>query len=113
MPANWTTLLSPVYDDLLPWKWEVHGGPGSKCPSTSEKLGAFAAINVAMALAVPLLGRRTIVNKITFGMLGRKDTATFMLLGPLGGVLHILSNMVCLFVYFYLSCGVWSKEQPG
>jgi len=109
LPANWTTLLSPVYDDLLPWKWAVHGGTGSKCPSSSEKLGAFAAINVAMALAVPLLGRRTIVNKITFGMLGRKDTATFMLLGPLGGVLHILSNMVNAFLVNKTS-GLSSKQ---
>ncbi|KAH6666630.1 hypothetical protein B0J14DRAFT_705126 [Halenospora varia] len=72
--SNWTSLLKVQPDEFPPWYWGVKTKTPSTnsvtlnssmdqtehlCPSKAAKLGAFAAVNVAMVLIVPLVGRRT------------------------------------------------------
>jgi hypothetical protein len=64
------------------------------CPSDGAKLGVFAAVNIAMAICMPLLGRRTVVQRITFGLLGKPNSSGWLFTGPLVIALHFASNVV-------------------
>jgi hypothetical protein len=97
LPADWKNLLSIQYDDLFPWTWRVSPAPGNNgtaprhCPTAAAKLGAFAAANAAMALLVPIVGRRTVVYTITFGLFWKPDSRMLLARGsahPGVGVTH-------------------------
>jgi hypothetical protein len=45
-----------------------------------------------MALLTPILGRRTVVQRVTFGIFGKPHSRGWYLTGPLTVVLHIVSN---------------------
>jgi hypothetical protein len=105
LPGNWTLLLRPQFEDLFPWHWHVkvqlnatlrlpndNRVPLRHCPSNSAKLGAFAAVNAAMAFATPLLGRRILVHKVTFGMLGRPNSPLWVLTAFIVVGLQVGSN---------------------
>jgi hypothetical protein len=108
LPKNWTSLLSVQEWELLPWSWQVranndqashHNGTFNKsgsatCPSTAAKLTAFAAANIAMAILVPIVGRRDVMKKLTRGFCGRRGSWMWIIVGPLTVVLHIVSNTV-------------------
>ncbi|KAI9856323.1 MAG: hypothetical protein M1813_009159 [Trichoglossum hirsutum] len=103
LPANWQSLLSLQYDDLFPWSWRVAAAPSPSgqngtlthhCPSAAAKLGAFAAVNAAMALLVPILGRRTVVYTITFGLFGKPNSAMWPLTAVISVALHLISNFL-------------------
>jgi hypothetical protein len=63
LPLNWTSLLSVQTSEMLPWRWQLAsdlppGDPSrSHCPSASSKLLAFAAVNFAMFLLLPIISR--------------------------------------------------------
>lgn len=108
LPKNWTSLLSVQEWELLPWSWQVRANNGQAshrngtfnksgsdtCPSTAAKLTAFAAANIAMAILVPIIGRRDVMKKLTRGFCGRRGSRMWILVGPLTVVLHIVSNTV-------------------
>jgi hypothetical protein len=58
------------------------------------KLGAFAAVNAAMFLLVPVLGRRDVIQKLTKGFCGRRGSRMWFLTGPVAVVLHVMSNAI-------------------
>jgi hypothetical protein len=68
------------------------------------KLGAFAAVNAAMALLVPILGRRDVVKKLTIGFCGQRGSPMWLLTGPATVVLHIASNAIAAYLI---------KSTPG
>jgi hypothetical protein len=64
-----------------------------QCPSPSANLAVFAAINVAMLIFTPLLGRRTFVNKLTMGMLGQPGSQFgWRVVGPLTVAMQVMAN---------------------
>jgi len=102
LPADWRHLYYPLREDLIPWHWNLSWSPPSQksgtstkraaetparphCPSTGAKLGAFAAVNNAMAIIMPILGRRSVIFFVMFGLLGKPD----MLLWWISGILTL------------------------
>ncbi|OCK89295.1 uncharacterized protein K441DRAFT_681270 [Cenococcum geophilum 1.58] len=97
LPKNWTALLVVQEDELLPWNWQIRATNSTAtqhCPSTAAKLGAFAAVNIAMALLVPILGRWDVIKQITFGLLGKRGSRAWLLTGPVTVGLHVASNAI-------------------
>jgi hypothetical protein len=110
LPTNWTSLLQIQETDLLPWKWQVRHentatfSGSESCASTTAKLGTFAAVNAAMAVLTPILGRRDVMKRLSLGLCGHRGSKLWILTGPLTAVLHILSNTVA---------AVMIKHTPG
>ncbi|KAH8646017.1 hypothetical protein BGZ60DRAFT_535748 [Tricladium varicosporioides] len=120
LPNSWMSLLNVQESELVPKHWgigwknvslatdrsnqgrsDIKGSKASDtqhCPSNAAKLGIFAAVNIAMALAVPILGRRTTVEKITFGICGKPQSRGWLLTGPLGIAFHIASNPINAYI---------------
>jgi hypothetical protein len=111
LPVDWRHLYYPLREDLIPWHWNVSWSPPSQQsgtstkraaetparphgPSTGAKLGAFAAVNIAMAIIMPILGRRSVIFFVTFGLLGKPDMHLWWISGILTLCLHVLSNAV-------------------
>jgi hypothetical protein len=97
LPANWTELVVIPKADLRPWPNVVNirltaDDPLASCPTAEASLGVFAAVNLAMLLLTPLLGRRTIVARLTLGRLGKPHSQGWMLMGPLTVVLQTIAN---------------------
>ncbi|KAH8683077.1 hypothetical protein BGZ60DRAFT_524415 [Tricladium varicosporioides] len=99
LPVNWTSLLSVQRFEMLPWSWELasdlHSGSSSaQCPSASGKLLVFAAVNIAMFLLLPVIGRRTVIKKLSCGVFGQKEIQRWYYTGPIGAGLHLASNAI-------------------
>ena len=120
--------LAQWIPSLLPWDWAVQSHahaiePSSRgiqitdpmasstpyisvrssgagtCPtSTSQKLGVFAAVNVMSACLLPILGRRTFVQKVTFGLGGRMGSRGWYLLGFAAACMQIASNVINAYI---------------
>jgi hypothetical protein len=87
----------PYDGTLFPWNWRVgpkQGSPETKCPSTSLKLGSFATINIIIGLLSIILGRRSLVQKITFGYLGRAGSPLWPLMGVISVALNLIANYI-------------------
>jgi hypothetical protein len=94
LPDNWTEYIGVLPSDMRPWSWTIYPPNQEQCyAAAAEKLGAFAVVNILVGLTIPLLGRRSVIHKITFGVLGRPGSAAWVFLGPLAGLLHIASNI--------------------
>jgi hypothetical protein len=97
-------------NELLPWHWQIQQGntgvnlEPKHCASTVAKLGAFAAVNIAMAIVTPIIGRRDVIKKLTFGCMGRRGSKLWLLTGPLTAILHISSNAIAALII---------KKTPG
>ena len=122
LPSNWTTLLDVQESELMPWApviaWNrsdsrldnptAQASIQPSCPSGLAKLGVFAAVNIVsyflqsciwlteqvMAILVPILGRRTVVQRLTFGIFGHVHSRGWLLTGPLSIVLQVSSNIL-------------------
>ncbi|KAH0565894.1 hypothetical protein GP486_000697, partial [Trichoglossum hirsutum] len=105
LPSNWASLLAVQESELLPWSWQIRAVNNSQngtnalarpqhCPSTGAKLAAFAAVNIAMAILVPVLGRRDVMKKLTLSLFGRRGSRAWLLTGPITVGLHVASNAV-------------------
>ncbi|OAP58992.1 hypothetical protein AYL99_06289 [Fonsecaea erecta] len=117
LPRNWTKLLYVQNDELLPWSWRIQiapdksfnttstgSDPPQECPSTVSSLVAFAAVNAAMALLVPIFGRRDVMKKLTFRQCGHRGSRMWLLTGPAAVILHVASNVVGAYII---------KSTPG
>ncbi|KAK4206777.1 hypothetical protein QBC37DRAFT_457539 [Rhypophila decipiens] len=102
LPQNWTSLLNVLISDLRPWPTVVSPdlsealafSTSLSCPSAAANLGVFAAVNIAMLIITPILGRRTVVSKLTFGILGKPHSQGWMLMGPLTAMLQTSANLL-------------------
>lgn len=97
LPQDWINLLEVQASDLNPWPWNVTSlrpGDAERCPSPGGLLGAFAAINIALALVTPISGRRTVLMRVSFGYLGNLDTQTWFPMGVLIAALNIMINFL-------------------
>ncbi|KAK3311937.1 hypothetical protein B0H66DRAFT_614190 [Apodospora peruviana] len=102
LPSNWVSLLSVQTTDLRPWQSVVVsntpllpiGSEKVNCPSPESNLGVFAAVNLAMLLLTPILGRRTVVAKLSFGLLGKAHSQGWMLMGPVMACMHTAANLI-------------------
>jgi hypothetical protein len=102
--GDYTTLQSFAYTELFPWRWNVHydreNDPSGKqnlpptCPSKQQKLGSFALINVVAFLATTLLGRRTVVHRLTCRKWGKPGSPYWALTAFLPAVLNIAGNYI-------------------
>jgi hypothetical protein len=109
-PADYELLHSIQASELLPWTWAeirpdnltVNASSNDivdlkthhYCPSAAGKLASFAIVNCIMALILPIIGRRTLINRLTLGRLGRSNSRFWIYTGALGIGLHITSNAV-------------------
>jgi len=96
-PATLATIGIQITDPLTSSKPYVSvppSGMGACKTSTTEKLGVFAAVNIVSALLLPILGRRTVVNKLTLGVFGNLGSRGWPLTGVLSAVLNVLANLV-------------------
>ena len=108
LPSNWTDWRHIQENELIPWHWSLQtidlpgnltnitSAPNSErhCPSTKAKLGAYAAVNGAIAILVPLLGRRTVVRRLTFGLCGHPWSRMWILTGFISIGLQVGSNVI-------------------
>jgi len=100
-PATLATIGIQVTDpttSLKPYISVPPSGPGICNTSTSEKLGVFAAVNIVSAVLLPILGRRTVVHKLTFGFFGHLGSRWWPLMGVLSALLNVFANLANAFV---------------
>ena len=109
-PADYENEKLIKASEMLPWKWAEIRPENSTlnddnnnilstesnraCPSAAGKLGSFAAVNVIMALVLPILARRTLWNRLTWGIFGKANSHSWLLTGLVGIGLHLASNAV-------------------
>ena len=94
VPSSTGIRITDPLESSTPFISVRPSGPGTCSASTSEKLGVFAAVNVMSACLLPILGRRTIVHRLTLGFGGRLGSRAWPFLGVLHAVLHIASNLI-------------------
>lgn len=105
LPTNWSSLLDIQTEELLPWGFRLrifynetllppNSTSEASCPSVQWKLGAFAVVNAVMALLVPVLGRRDVIKRITFGVMGKAGSGWWVMMGPLTVALHLIANAI-------------------
>jgi hypothetical protein len=100
-PATLATIGIRVTDpttSLKPYVSVPPSGPGICNTSTSEKLGVFAAVNIVSAILLPILGRRTVVHKLTFGLFGHLGSRWWPLMGVLSALLNVFANLANAYV---------------
>lgn len=100
LPGNWRDSVGVVNrTGMIPWNWRLEPdllASDSKphCSSAPVKLAAFATVNIAMLFIMPILGRRDVVQWVTFNHFGKQESQLWYLTGPIGASLHIVSNAV-------------------
>lgn len=80
----------------IPVEWIIaptNAQPG-QCPSAAATMGSFGAAAAIVALGLLVLGRRTVVHKLTFGWLGTRHGKGVFFTWALSVSLHILSNLL-------------------
>lgn len=80
MPAtNTTTTITTTKQVGFPFDWVItsqQDNPANVCPTDSLILGTFAAVHAIAAVLSVIFGNRNVVQKLTFGILGkRRSTA--------------------------------------
>jgi len=94
VPSSTGVQVTDPYNSSTPYISVSPSGPGTCPSSTTEKLGVFAIVNVISALLLPILGRRTVVSRLTFGVAGRLGSNGWAYMGVLSAALHISANLV-------------------
>ena len=108
LPSGYEVLCDLQGSELLPWTWQilpdnftlnatsnnVIDSDTEHCPSEAGKLASFAIVNLVVAIVIPILGRRTLINRLTGGLLGKSNSRTWIVTGLLGVGLHLGSNAI-------------------
>lgn len=93
-----TAGMGPYNGSLFPWTWRISPDPAATstvhCPSTSLKLGSFAAINLVIGALSIVFGRRSVVRRVTCGMFGQPGSRVRPLMGVISALLNILANYI-------------------
>ncbi|KAI9760495.1 MAG: hypothetical protein M1840_002405 [Geoglossum simile] len=102
--VDFHTLGDDAYDALFPWQWQVNHQQNAtvganatiySCPSIQAKLGSFAAINIVVFAVAAIVGRRTVVKRITFGHWGKRgDHSAVVFTAILSVVLNLVANLI-------------------
>jgi len=86
------------YQDLIPWNWTItpigNTTETTHCPSEASKIASFAVINAIVGLSTLVLGRRTVVKKLTCGMLGNPGSPTWPLVSVAVVGINLLANFI-------------------
>ncbi|KAI9771829.1 MAG: hypothetical protein M1840_001599 [Geoglossum simile] len=107
LPKNWTLILDPTAKDLTFWNWQlspIHPDLVRSCPSHAFTLGTFALVNGLTLIAIPIIGRRTIIRKITGGLMGNPHSKLWIFTSVFGVALHLVSNYINAYII---------KRTPG
>ena len=82
----------------LPKAWVIvpKDGTAATCPDSSSSLGTIAVVNVDSVLLGWILGNRSVVHRLTCGLLGRHSTPhwSWMFLWILPAGMHVAVNTV-------------------
>lgn len=86
---DFAQLEHTAYLNLMPWSWKIQYNPEDdyrpppalgqpplrlpKCPSETGKFLSFVSINISVFAISLILGRRTVVHKLTFGKMGKPE----------------------------------------
>jgi hypothetical protein len=93
LPWSWVVQYDPRYDHRAP---PAPGRPPlamPKCPSQTSKLTSFMLINLAVCAFSLVFGRRTVVNKLSRGRLGKPEgSGTWILTSLFFLALSIVAN---------------------
>ena len=86
------------YEDLIPWAWTIspiaNRTSTTHCPSNGEKIASFAVINIIVGVSTLILGRRTVVKRLTCGILGQPGSPTWPLVSVFVVGVNLLANLV-------------------
>ena len=86
------------YQDLIPWNWTItpiaNNTETTHCPSEASKIASFAVINAIVGLSTLLLGRRTVVKKLTCGILGNPGSPTWPLVSVAVVGINLFANYI-------------------
>jgi hypothetical protein len=105
--VNYPEVDAAALDSLLPWGWRVKStDPHFPCPSNVQKLASFAVINVIMSICNLILGRRDVVEWLSFRRLGNKDGYPYF--WPFFALLTVTLNLLANFINALLV-----KRAPG
>ncbi|KAH7070491.1 hypothetical protein BKA63DRAFT_579088 [Paraphoma chrysanthemicola] len=103
--VDYEAIQSMAFDTLFPWSWHVrmeadapqdrtHDTRNRKCPSRFEKLGIFALLNIVTLVGTVLLCRRTIIEKLTRGYLGKPGSKLWIVSGLASAGLSVGANFI-------------------
>ena len=89
-------MSSTGHPALLPWKWHISplDASSTTCPSVSAILGTFAAVNVINALLGVVFGHRLVVNKLSCGLLGKRESKSWAYTWAVTVALQLGANAV-------------------
>ena len=100
---NWHEISNRTqtyYEDLIPWTWTItpivngNGNSTTHCPSNGEKIASFAVINIIVGISTLVLGRRTVVKRLTCGLLGIPGSPTWPLVSLFVVAVNLLANLI-------------------
>jgi len=100
---NWPEInyrTETYYEDLIPWTWTItpiansSGNLTVHCPSNGEKIASFAVINIIVGISTLILGRRTVVKRLTCGILGNPGSPTWPLVSVFVVGVNLLANLI-------------------
>ncbi|KAH8906645.1 hypothetical protein BR93DRAFT_978207 [Coniochaeta sp. PMI_546] len=84
-----------AYQYFIPWEWTVEPlDATATCPSPSSILLSFAVVNIVVALSGIVLGRRTVVERLTFGIFGKLESHLWPLMVLLNIGINVLGNYI-------------------
>ena len=95
LPSNWKNLLVVHPLDLLPWQLDMTPSDPAllaKCPSAKANLSTFAIVNAVILVLTGIFSRRDVVRKVTFKILGKPYSRTWMLVGPISAAFQVAAN---------------------
>jgi hypothetical protein len=89
-------LSHTAHKEIIPWDWYIQAASNQdiQCYSTSAILGSFALVNILVGISTLILGRRTIVKKLTCGYLGKPGSAGWPVMALISVALNMLANLV-------------------
>jgi hypothetical protein len=104
LQSDWTQRLDVLRSEIMPWAVNVTALDSepyllpANCPSLGAKLGAFAGVNLGMALLIPILGRRDVIHWLSRGYLGKQDSVLWAATALFAVALHIGSNVISAYL---------------
>jgi hypothetical protein len=85
--------MSESYEAWIPWQWVIIPSDRSvSCSSPAAVLGTFAAVNGAVSILGVFCGHKSIVNAITFGLLGGEHSKSWRYMWVFSVGLQLAAN---------------------
>jgi hypothetical protein len=98
-PTDWQAKAEPTVEDFIPWTWRVQasnatGAPQQCSSSSGKKLGSFAAVNIAMAIFIPIFARRTTTRYLSGDLCGIPHKSAWLYTGCFTALLYVVGNLI-------------------